>query len=135
MGLILFTLSLIPGLLWFVAVARAKELKLEIQALREQVSSLKKEQTPSIAINRFRNSVCYIVGTYRIALPYEPPARRTRISGTGFAVEGGFIATNRHVAQPWYKDADSEALIRLGAVPSLENLMAYFPGVASPVAV
>ena len=68
-------------------------------------------------------------------MPDKPPARRTRISGTGFAVEGGFIATNRHVAQPWYKDADSEALIRLGAVPSLENLMAYFPGVTSPVSV
>ena len=63
MGLVLFTLSLIPGLWWFVAVAQAKGLKLEIQALREEVSSLKKDQTPSIAINRFRNSVCYIVGT------------------------------------------------------------------------
>ena len=50
-------------------------------------------------------------------------------------VDHGLIATNRHVAQPWYKDAYSEALIRVGAVPSLENLVAYFPGVASPVPV
>jgi serine protease Do len=75
------------------------------------------------------------VGPYRIAFPHERPVRRTRISGTGFAVDDGLIATNRHVAEPWYKDADSEALIHLGAVPSLENLVAYFPAMASPVPV
>jgi S1-C subfamily serine protease len=135
-GLILLTSSSILWLLWFVSFAQAKDLRHEIQSLRDEVSSLKQEQKiPSLALTRYRNSVCYLVGTYRITFPHKPPARRTRISGTGFVVDTGLVATNRHVAQPWYKDADSEALIRLGAVPSLENLVAYFPGVASPVPV
>ena len=133
-GLILLTFSLILRFLWSAGFAQANDLRHEIQSLRDELSSLKQEQkTPSLALNRYRNSVCYIVGTYRVTFPNKPPARRTRISGTGFVVDNDLIATNRHVAQPWYKDADSEALIRLGAVPSLENLVAYFPGVASPV--
>jgi len=135
-GLILLASSFLLWLLWFGAFAQAKDLRHEIRALQVEVSSLKQEQKiPSLALNRYRNSVCYIVGTYRITFPHQPPARRTRISGTGFVVDQHLIATNRHVAQPWYKDADSEALIRTGAVPSLENLVAYFPGVASPIPV
>ena len=134
MGIVLLTSALILWLLWFIGLAEAKNLRHEVQSLRDEVSSLKHEQeTPSLALNRYRKSVCYIVGTYRIAFPHDPPLRRTRISGTGFVVDTDLIATNRHVAQPWYKDPDSEALIRVGAVPSLENLLAYFPGLASPI--
>jgi hypothetical protein len=132
----LLTLSVILWLLRFVGNGQAEEFRHQVQVLHEELSSLKKAQeTPSIALNRYRDSVCYIVGTFRITFHHKHPTRRTRISGTGFAVESGLIATNRHIAQPWYRDADSEALIRLGGVPSLENLIAYFPGVASPVQV
>jgi S1-C subfamily serine protease len=37
------------------------------------------------------------------------------------------IATNRHVAEPWYEDPEAAALLRRGAVPQLEQLMAFFP--------
>lgn len=129
-GFTLLTLSVSLGISW----SEAKEFRHEIQLLREKVSNLEKaREIPSIALNRYRNSICYIVGTYRISFPHEPSVRRTRISGTGFVVDNGLIATNRHVAQPWFKEPDSEALIHLGGIPTLEDLVAYFPGVALPI--
>jgi S1-C subfamily serine protease len=43
------------------------------------------------------------------------------------------LATNRHVAEPWYEDAESTALIAKGATPQLEKLLAFFPGLTTPV--
>jgi len=36
------------------------------------------------------------------------------------------------VAEPWYGDPEADALIRHGAVPSLEKLVAFFPGSPTP---
>jgi len=58
---------------------------------------------------------------------------RARISGTGFVVSDGLLATNRHVAEPWYEDPESTLLIRRGARPRLEKLLAFFPGLSTPV--
>jgi S1-C subfamily serine protease len=60
---------------------------------------------------------------------------RARLSGTAFVVADRLLATNRHVAEPWYEDPESEALIRLGATPVLEKLIAFFPGAPTPVTV
>src|SRR5579864_5838438 len=57
----------------------------------------------------------------------------SRISRTGFVVADGLIATNRHVAEPWYGDPDSDVLVAKGATASLEKLVAYFPGSPAPV--
>jgi S1-C subfamily serine protease len=84
-------------------------------------------------LNRYRNSICYIFGIYQVGFPDKPALQRTRISGSGFVVADGLIATNRHVAQPWYGDPDSDQLIARGATPKLEKLVAYFPGSPSPV--
>lgn len=128
---------LLPAILWFRAhelSQHSEHFTREIQGLREEVSILKAEQAiPSALLDQSGSSICYIVGTYKIGFPHQPPALRTRISGTGFVVANGLIATNRHVAQPWYKDRDSESLVRAGASPSLESLAAYFPGVPSPI--
>lgn len=128
---------LLPAIFWFRTHAfsqHSDHFTEELQTLSQEVSSLKAEQAiPSELLDRSGSSICYIVGTYKIGFPHQPPALRTRISGTGFVVASGLIATNRHVAQPWYKDRESESLIRAGASPSLESLAAYFPGVPSPI--
>src|SRR5947207_652512 len=109
-------------------------LQQQIHRLTSQVEELKQEQAmPSFVLNRYRNSICYIFGIYEVGFPNQKPLQRTRISGTGFLVADGLIATNRHVAEPWYGDADSDALIDRGASATLEKLVAYFPGSAEPV--
>jgi serine protease Do len=106
----------------------------ELEQLTREVDELKQEQAmPSVVLNRYRNSICYVYGIYRVSMPGSKPALRARISGTGFVVAEGLLATNRHVAEPWYGDAEADALIRKGAKPQLEKLVAFFPGFALPV--
>jgi serine protease Do len=115
-------------------VANPAALREEVRRLTSQVEELKQEQAmPSFVLNRYRNSICYIFGIYQIGFPNEKPVQRTRISGTGFVVANGLIATNRHVAEPWYGDADADPLIAKGATATLEKLVAYFPGSPAPV--
>jgi hypothetical protein len=106
----------------------------ELEQLTREVDELKQEQAmPSVVLNRYRNSICYVYGIYRVSMPGRKPALRARISGTGFVVAEGLLATNRHVAEPWYGDAEADALIRKGAKPQLEKLVAFFPGFPLPV--
>jgi Trypsin-like peptidase domain len=112
----------------------SSDLKAEVQELKSQVEELKQEQTmPAMVLNRYRNSICYIYGVYQIGYANQKPISRTRISGTGFVVADGLLATNRHVAEPWYGDPESDALINKGASPQLEKLVAFFPGLPMPV--
>jgi len=127
-------LVLLPSLFprWFPR--HSSRLEDQVHALTEQVRLLEREQEmPSLVLNRYRNSICYIFGIYQVGYPGRPPLQRTRISGSGFVVADGLIATNRHVAEPWYGDPDSEELIGHGATPRLEKLLAYFPGSPAPV--
>jgi S1-C subfamily serine protease len=106
----------------------------QVQQLSQQVDQLKQEQAmPAMVLNRYRNSICYIFGVYQVGFPQQRPALRARISGTGFVVADGLLATNRHVAEPWYGDPESTVLIRKGATPRLEKLLAFFPGFPTPV--
>ena len=106
----------------------------ELRQLTRDVDELKQEQAmPALVLNRYRNSICYIFGIYHVAMPGKRPSLRARISGTGFVVAEGLLATNRHVAQPWYGDSEADALIQKGAKPELEKLVAFFPGFAQPV--
>jgi S1-C subfamily serine protease len=109
-------------------------LQTQVQALSREVQQLQQEQAmPAQVLNRYRDSICYVFGVYQIGFPGSAPELRARISGTGFVVSAGLLATNRHVAQPWYEDPESAALIHKGATPRLEKLVAYFPGLATPV--
>jgi S1-C subfamily serine protease len=111
----------------------ANDLQQEVQQLTQQVEQIKQEQAmPAMVLNRYRNSICYIFGVYQVGFPGHKPALRARISGTGFVVADGLLATNRHVAEPWYGDPDADALIRKGATPELEKLLAFFPGYSTP---
>jgi serine protease Do len=110
------------------------ELREQIRTLTNQVRQLEQEQAmPTLVLNRYRNSIAYIFGVYRVGYEGRRPLLHARISGTGFVVGNRLLATNRHVAEPWYEDPDSALLLRRGAAPKLEKLMAFFPGLATPV--
>jgi len=87
---------------------------------------------PVLVLNRHRESIGYLYGVYSFDGPQETRSaqgrKRTRFSGTGFVVGEGLLATNRHVAEPWFDDPVAEMLMRRGAKPRLEKLLAFFPG-------
>ena len=97
------------------------ELKLEVQ-------QLKQEQAPtSFILNRYRNSIGYIYGIYHVSFGSQAPEIRVRVSGTGFLAGEGLVATNRHVAEPWFGDTNAKRLIDRGARATLESLVVLFP--------
>jgi hypothetical protein len=109
------------------------DLQNQVRQLNQQVQQLKQEQAmPVMVLNRYRNSICYVFGIYQVGFPHQAPRLRARVSGTGFIVANGLMATNRHVSEPWYGDPEADALIRRGATPSLEKLAAFFPGSPTP---
>jgi hypothetical protein len=115
---------------------RDNDLRQQVKALSAQVQLVKQEQAmPAMVLTRYRDSICYIYGIYHVGKPNQRPGLRARVSGTGFVVGNGLIATNRHVAEPWYEDPDSDALIRSGSSPELEKLIAFFPGSPTPVTI
>jgi S1-C subfamily serine protease len=119
---------------YYYAAQPIDDLQAQVQDLSHQVEQLKQEQAmPAMVLNRYRNSICYIFGVYQVGFTGQAPSFRARISGSGFVVEDGLLATNRHVAEPWYGDAEATTLINKGAKPKLEKLVAFFPGLSTPV--
>jgi hypothetical protein len=130
--------ALLGGVLFLSArpTSRPEELELQkqVRQLSSQLQQLKQEQAmPAMVLTRYRNSICYIYGVYHVGFPHRRPDLRARISGTGFLVGKDLLATNRHVAEPWYEDPDADALMRRGATPELEKLIAFFPGSPTPL--
>ncbi|HEU5452865.1 MAG TPA: hypothetical protein VFU76_12805, partial [Terriglobales bacterium] len=118
------------------AIARANGMADSIARLSAEVSRLRQEQSmPAVVLSRNRNSICYIYALYSITPRGDRHVRplRTRVSATGFVVGDGLIATNRHVVEPWWEDADDQAAIAAGAAPRLEKLLAFFPDLADPI--
>jgi S1-C subfamily serine protease len=110
------------------------DLQKQVHALTAQVDELKQEQDmPAVVLNRYRNSIGYIYGVYQVGFANQRPAIRARVSGTGFLVGNGLLATNRHVAEPWYGDSEAQALLDRGAFAMLESLVVFFPGSPTPV--
>ncbi len=110
---------------------RSRQTNEMLTRLSAEVSRLSQEQSmPAVVVARHRSSICYIYALYSL----NPPAGhgllrplRTRVSGSGFVVANGVIATNRHVVQPWFDDDEDEAQIARGYTPKLEKLVAFFP--------
>jgi hypothetical protein len=132
--------ALLGGVLFLSARPTARpddlELQKQVRQLSSQVQQLKQEQAmPAMVLTRYRNSICYIYGVYHVGFPNHRPGLRARISGTGFLVGKGLLATNRHVAEPWYEDSEADALMRRGAAPQLEKLIAFFPGSPTPITI
>jgi S1-C subfamily serine protease len=118
----------------YYAPPQTADLQQQVEHLSQQVQELQQEQAmPATVLKRYRNSICYVFGIYRVGFPGLPPALRVRVSGTGFVVADGLVATNRHVAEPWYEDPEAAGLLHRGAVPQLEQLMAYFPDLPTGV--
>lgn len=123
-------------LLFLVAVIRTPSpavdpagIHRELARLEGELSALKHENAmPAIVLNRNRQSICFIYGVYSL-VGASSSSRRSHIqfSGTGFVAAEGLVATNRHVAEPWFEDDEAEALIAHGAQPHLEKLLAFFP--------
>ena len=110
------------------------DLQKQVHELTVQVEQLKQDQAmPAIVLDRYRNSIGYIYGVYQVGFLNQRPAVRARVSGTGFLVGEGLLATNRHLAEPWYGDSEAETLIQQGASGTLENLVIFFPGSPTPV--
>lgn len=110
------------------------DLQKQVRQLTQQVAQLEKEQAmPALVLNHYRNSIAYIYGVYQVGFANQPATIRARVSGTGFLVGDGLLATNRHVAEPWYGDSEAEGLIDRGATAMLESLVVFFPGSPTPV--
>jgi S1-C subfamily serine protease len=107
-------------------------LEQQVYQLSRQVDDLERERSFSAtAVDNARESVAYIYGIYHMS--GRSHGFRARVSGTGFVVAPGLLATNRHVAEPWYGDREVEVAMRQGGSPVLEKLVAYFPGSPLPV--
>ncbi len=116
----------------YYAPPETSGLEQQVHQLSRQVADLEREQSvSSFAVNDARESVAYIYGIYHVSS--RAHSFRARVSGTGFVVAPGLLATNRHVAEPWYGDREVAVALRQGGTPVLEKLEAYFPG--SPLAV
>jgi serine protease Do len=118
----------------YYAPPPTSDLRQQVDQLTSEVQLLQQEQAmPAMVLNRYRNSICYIFGVYNVGFADQQPSLRVRVSGTGFVVATGLLATNRHVAEPWYGDREVAVALRNGGSPVLEKLVAYFPGSPLPV--
>jgi S1-C subfamily serine protease len=115
-------------------VPHPEDLTDQVRQLSRQVDQLQQQQgMPALVLDKYRNSIGYIFGVYRVGFGTKAPVIRARVSGTGFLVAEGLLATNRHVAEPWFGDPEAEALIKRGASADLESLVVFFPGSPTPV--
>src|SRR6202171_378214 len=107
-------------------------LEQQVHQLTREVADMQRDQSFSAAtVDDARESVAYIYGIYHVS--GRPQSFRARVAGTGFVVAPGLLATNRHVAEPWYGDREVAVALRQGGTPVLETLVAYFPGSPLPV--
>jgi S1-C subfamily serine protease len=145
LGVVLLVVAL--ALVHYYAPTTAQEeppsdLQKQVHDLTAEVAQLQQDQAmPAVVLNRYRNSIGYIYGVYQVGFANQRPVVRARVSGTGFLVANdvgdhvgnALVATNRHVAEPWYGDAEAEKLIDHGATGMLESLVIFFPGSPMPV--
>ena len=118
----------------FYAPPQDPELAQRVHQLTRQVEELERQQSqPLAAVDSSRESVAYIFGIYRVSGRVPGQSFRARVGGTGFVVAPGLLATNRHVAEPWYGDREATDALNQGASAVLEKLIAYFPGSPTPV--
>ena len=116
----------------YYAPPETASLQQQVHQLSRQVADMERQQSfSSAAVDDARDSVAYIYGVYHVS--GHAQSFRARVAGTGFVIAPGLLATNRHVAEPWYGDREVAVALRQGGTPVLEKLMAYFPGSPLPV--
>ena len=68
-------------------------------------------------------------GSPILTLEGRGPEVKLDVFGTGFlAGAGGRLITNRHVAEPWWKNDELNDLTGQGFQPEISTIRAYFPG-------
>jgi len=135
-GVLLFLGAIAMGLSARMAAQRTSrdDLRNQVLELTAQIKHLRQEQSmPALVLSRYRNSIGYVYGVYHVGFANRRPEIRARVSGTGFLVGNHLVATNRHIAEPWYGDSEAEKLIRRGATPVVETLVIFFPDRLTPV--
>jgi serine protease Do len=132
-------------------------VRADLRATRERLASLETEKAAAERIIReYGPGVCLIQGSFvfvdelgrslRYVLDDGGQPKRDEAGqfvldalgtgevrsfeyvGTGFLVDRrGLVLTNRHVAEPWWKDAPVEAALAKGAKPRAVSFRAFFP--------
>lgn len=140
------------------AEAKAQVSREEIQRMRNalakaegRIASLEEAKVAAVRIiDRYAGGVAFIQGSYTLEDPSGRPLReagrdregkplfstegrgkivRIMYSGTGFLVNAdGRLLTNRHVAEPWWRDKALKSLLARGIRPRREDVRAFFPG-------
>ncbi len=144
------------------AGGEVEALRAELSTTRDRLRTLESERAAGeTIIKQYGAGVCLIQGSYgfhdasnrplRIKLGEtgEPerdedgsfalevegrgPPHTVDYYGTGFLVDKrGLVLTNRHVAEPWWNDAQAEALGRHGFLPRFVRFRAFFPQEKAP---
>src|SRR5208282_4861233 len=87
----------------YYAPPETSGLEQQVHQLTSQVADLERRQSFSpAALDNARESVAYVYGIYHVS--GHAQSFRARVTGTGFVVAPGLLATNRHVAEAWYGD-------------------------------
>jgi S1-C subfamily serine protease len=149
------------GQLADAAAGEVMGLKDELSATRSRIRALEAERAAGEnVIRRYGSGVCLIQGSYgyedasgrllRLKLEGDQPARDGDDSavltpdgdgplhsvdyyGTGFLADvGGLILTNRHLAEPWWKDETAQNMQKAGYRPRLLSLRVFFPRQTRP---
>jgi S1-C subfamily serine protease len=145
--------------------SEVKALHDELQQVRSRLLSLEGERAVGERIIRdYGAGVCLLQGSYAfydaegrplryrvdksgekvreadgsaaVEVGGQGPVHSVDAIGTGFLVDRrGFIVTNRHVAEPWWKNEAAEALAKDGYKPRFLVLRAFFPRVGEPLRV
>jgi S1-C subfamily serine protease len=144
------------------AASEAQTMRSELAATRDRLATLESERAVGERIIReYGPGVCLVQGAYtfhdaqgrplRVRLDdagealkdadgnplLDPegtgPIQEVEYFGTGFLVDrSGLVLTNRHVAEPWWNDAEAQSLTERGFPPRLSSLRAFFPRQPQP---
>jgi len=144
-----------------LADARLGEVSRSLETAEQRLARLE-QQTPDLlaAIDNARQSVAFLLvgyalyekasgkplrfasadetagssqGRYETSVDGSGPIVTSYATGSGCLGTGGRIVTNRHVAQPWWKDASVDGAIANGFEPRPTVLHAYFTGLSRPI--
>lgn len=70
-------------------------------------------------------------GSAAVAVDGEGAIHSVEAIGTGFLADRrGFVVTNRHVVEPWWKNETADALAKDGYEPRLLGVRAFFPRIS-----